>query len=677
MTDRASLPAIGASRQRGVISVLAAFLLVAGVVFVLAQAAGMLGNRSMDTSNNLDSTAALMLAESGLQRAEAIVGRTGNSGIMSEADCTGVATGGPFPLGRGSFTYSTPVADPPGCTEGLCNTCTVGVTGTVGSASRTLQQTYKLGVSYGVAGRGTTVTMVLRNTNDVPATSLFNMVWKRQDPGGNTNAEADFCGDNKVGCALQWNLNSSSGNTAVGGIGVTVDIAANTVSRRVNQTISQSRDYVEVGGLFPSVSTTAAPTVVGSFWDDRNGSGHQTGVNAGSTGAVVNGVATTSSTCTAAPTTYPSGGTGSYQLETCTSWCSASDTLVYGFSGRSQTSADQLTAVTFGTNGPNPSAMTNLVHFPNIDGSTPNASGKAYSEIWFLFNPDYLSANADHSNSAGLTSYPSAVKATAGANPVLSANLANNDTTMTVTSLADSNSRICQGDVLSGDPNINGAVITSAGCNSTGTFTFSPKATGNVNKNNVVVSSTRLRVQGSTGAALQTGTANVRPGAATISIVSGPSSGDYTLSSATNLGGTVYVTQGASSTTIRVPAGTVLPSLNPYVSTTLSVFGLTGSPAGAGVLQAGTKVVSVGTDSFTVSAVPSTGLYGAKVCGGLCAFFNSPSDASATTGYSVARSGGTLQFASGFVCLRGVDYSKITRITSTTLRTNRWQETVQ
>ena len=218
--------------------------------------------------------------------------------------------------------------------------------------------------------------------------------------------------------------------------------------------------------------------------------------------------------------------------------------------------------------------------------STPNASGKAFSEIWYLFNPDYVSADADYASSAGLTSYPSAVKATAGANPVLNANLANGDTTMTVVSLA-SNTMICQGDTLSGDSDINGATITSpSGCGTAGTYTFSPASTGNVNKNNVVVSSTRMRVIGSTGASLQTGTANVSTGG-TVSVASGPAAGpsggnEYMLNSAVSLGGTVYVTQGSSSTTIRVPTGTVLPSLNPYVSTTLAVFGVTGAPVGAG-----------------------------------------------------------------------------------------------
>lgn len=671
MTDRSLMPSARPLRQRGVISVLAAFLLIAGVVFILAQTSGMLGNRSMDTSNQLDSTAALMLAESGLQRAEAMVGRSGNSGLMSAGDCTGVATGGPFSLGRGSFSYGTITPLPDGCAAGACTSCAVEVTGTVGSAARTLRQEYTIGVSNGVAGRGTTVTMVLKNIHDVPATSLFNLAWKRQDPGG--NADATFCANGASDCGLQWNLESSNGNTSVGGMGVTVGIAANTLSKVVVQTLSMSRDYVEVGGLFPSL-TASPPTVVGRFWDDKNVS-HLTGINSGSTGGVISGVATDTGVCTSSPTTYPTGGTGSYQADTCTNWCKASDTLVFGVSGRSATSADQLLpSVTFGTNGTNPQnvAMTRLVHFPNLDGSTPNASGKAFSEIWYAYNPDYTSA--ENNTGAGLTSYTTAVKATAGARPVLTANVSNNDTTMTVASLADAvNTRICQGDVLSGDTNINGRVITApAGCNTTGTYTFSPKATGNVNKNNVIVSSKTLRVQGSTGPNLQTGTANISTGG-TVSIASGPSGGNYTLSSAADISTTAYVTQGANSNTIRVPTGSALPS----VGTRVAIYSVASSPSGAGAFQAATTVQSVGADSFTVSSVPTTAIYGAKVCGGICAFFNSPSSTTEVTQFTVVRSGGTAQFAGGFVCLRGVDASKIAPVTSTTTKAGRWQETVQ
>jgi hypothetical protein len=655
-----------------------AFLLVAGVIFILAQTMGIVGTRSMDTSQQLDSTAALMLAESGLQRAEAMVGRVGNSGTMAEGDCTGIATGGPFALGRGSFSYSAPVAEPPGCTAGLCNTCSVGVTGTVGSAARTLSQKYILGVSNGVAGRGTTVTMVLRNIHDVPATSLFNMAWKRQDAGG--NADATFCANGASDCGLQWNLESSNGNTSVGGMGVTVDIPANTISKVVVQTLSQSRDYVEVGGLFPS-RTPAYPTIVGRFWDDKHPT-NLTGVNAGSTGGVVNGVAPTTGACTTSPSTYPTGGTGSFQLDTCTQWCTASDTLVYGISGRSATSSDQLNTVTFGTNGPSPVAMTKLVHFPNLDGSTPNASGKAFSEIWYAYNQEYTSAAAN--TGAGLTSYPSAVKATAGALMTLDASISNGD--ITVTGSITGNP-VCPGDMLVKPGDTTGSTIsltpsggTCYSSSATGTFTISSWTGGNVNKNSTMpqVWGRTLAVTGQTGDNFAAGTATVRTNpTSSITISSGPSGGNYTLSAPAYIGSTTYVTQGANSTTIRVPTGSTLPG-TAVALPKVSVYAVNSSPAGTGTFASGTTVLSVGADSFTVSAVPSNGLYGASVCGGICAFFKSPSDPAANnvTQFTVVKSGGTTQFASGFVCLRGVDQPKIAPVTSTTLTTSRWQEVV-
>lgn len=673
-------------RERGVISILMAFLLVAGVIFILAQSMGIVGTRSMDTSQQLDSTAALMLAESGLQRAEAIVGRVGNSGLMAEADCKGVATGGPFALGRGNFSYSTTetVATPLGCGEGLCTDCTVNVTGTVGSASRTLEQKYKLGVSNGVAGRGTTVTMILRNIHDVPATSLFNMAWKRQDPGG--NADATYCSDGASGCGLQWNLESSNGGNSVGSMGVTVDIPANTPSKKVIQTLSQSRDYVEVGGLFPSL-TSAYPTIVGRFWDDKHVA-NLTGVNAGSTGGVIYGVATTG-TCTSSPTTYPTGGTGSFQAATCTNWCSRADTLVFGVSGRSATSSAQITpTVTFGTNGTSPVVMTRLVHFPNLDGSTPNASGKAFSEIWYAYNRDYMLPYSG----LGATSYPVALSATVGAK-VNANTIANGATTMTVTSFTTADSKICIGDTLTRGENpqrfAGGTVVTTTPENTTGsvgglqcskqagTYNFSAPTTNDMANPTVVATSTRLVVKESVGSmTLSTPLQLNGVDAFTPTTSLTTDTNVYELSTTPGsqpLALAIY-TQGVSGTTISIPNTT--PPVVP--GTIVSVY----SSTATGVFAAQTTVLASPaptSTSFTVSQAPSTPLVGAAICGGICAFFKqpTPSELAPVTEFAVVKSSGTTQFASGFVCLSGVDQPKIAPVTSTTLTTTRWREVVE
>jgi hypothetical protein len=651
------------SRQRGMVAIMAAVLLVAGVLFILTQTLGLVGTRSVDNLRELDSTAALMLAESGLQRSQAMIGTATTGGLYTDADCTAAGAGGPFSLGRGTFDYTAAVSSPATCGgTGVdpCVACSISAVGKVDATARTLNLSFDIGTVNGVAGKGTTVTMVLRNANAFPAVAVFELAWQRQSSGG--NADASLCTNGATGCVNRWNVESSSGSSSVGGMGISVEVAALTNVKVVTQTLSHSRNYAEVGALFPGLA--GAPTIVGnsSYWDTAGGAGTQTVGHSSSNGLTNSGVATETGTCDASPNT--SGGN---TTQSCTNWCSRGDTLVFGVSGRSASLADTISAVTFNTTG-TPAQnvpLTQIAHFPYT--GIVNAAGTVFAEVWKAYNPDYMSDGAG----AGVTSYSAAVKATAGANPVLTENLGNGDTTMTVASLSDANTRICQGDILSGEADIDGRVITApAGCGTTGTYTFSPAAGGTVNKSNVIVSSTTLRVLGATGNSFAAGaTSN-----GAVTIVSGPDgSGHYTISAPTNLGAQSYITQGTSSATIRVPSGGALPG----VGTLVSVYSVGTSPVGAGALPAGAIVQSVGANSFTVSSAPTTGLVGATVCGGTCAFFNAPSSTSSTTEFSITRSGGTEQWAGGFMCLKGVNDPLVVPVTSTTSKPTTWQETVQ
>lgn len=673
---------MGRALQRGMVSVIAAFLLIAGVVFILAQSYGILGMRSVDTSQQLDSTAALMLAESGVERSRGILANAAT--FVTDSVCTGLA-GGPHALGRGTFTNGTSVSSPPSCGASggtQCDSCTVTVTGNVGAASRTIQQTFEIGIANGTAGKGHTVTMVLKNTFDVPAVSLFNLAWKRQEGGG--NADANFCANGASDCGLVWNDESSSGAPSGGGMGVTVKIPANTVSKVIVQTLTigtayADRDYVEVGGLFPSL-TNAYPTVTGSYWDDKNNTRQTTANNNATTGNVITGAAPdVGQVCTPPPPVHPSGGTGSFQADTCTQWCHGGDTMVFGYSGRGTTAADGLSSMSFHTSGSSAQNIpfTLLAHYPNTNGTTPNASGLVHSEVWYAYNAPYTSSNTG----AAATSYTSAVSGSVGALMNLSANIGNGDTSVSAASIVTgTGGKICVNDLLVKPGDVTGSTITSVpgggSCSTAaGTYGIASWTGGNVNKNNTIpqVRSDQFYVTATTGANLSAAAATLRNASTTaVTISSGPSGGAYTLS-ARQTGGASFLTQGANSTTVRVPGGTALPS----VGTRLAIYSL--ATSGTGTFAIPTTVQSVGTDSFVVSNVPTNGLVGATICGGTCAFFNDPSNTASTntTQFTIAPSAGTTQWAAGFVCLSGVDPTKILPVTATTTKPTRWQETVQ
>ncbi|HSH93628.1 MAG TPA: hypothetical protein VK968_05750, partial [Roseimicrobium sp.] len=303
------------------------------------------------------------------------------------------------------------------------------------------------------------------------------------------------------------------------------------------------------------------------------------------------------------------------------------------------------------------------VHFPNTDGTIPNASGKVYSEVWYAYNPDYMSG----STGANATSYSSAVKGSIGA--AFTADFKKADPMhMTVTSITSGTLQI--GDHLSSsDPKLTTTFSITAvpSPGPTGQYTFAGNVyTGSAGtySTNTSVESTKLMVSGVTSA-LTTGPTNEG-----VTIASGPDgSGNYTVSTAMTVVSQVF-TQGTSGSTIKVPGATL-----PSVGTIVAVYSL-GTP-GTGAFAASTTVTGTATGQFTVSPPPTSPLKNAIVCGGTCAFFNGPSSTTSTTEFTVAATAGTTQWAGGFVCLKGVDKPNIIPVTSSSSTASRWQEVVQ
>lgn len=546
--------------QGGFISIVFAILVVAGLLFLLQQTNSVVQVRNSDTALDVDSAQALLLAESGLQRATAEIITKQTSQVFDAATCTSFTTLGTSSVatgrGTGTFRFTAATPNPANCAAGSCTSCTVTAQGQMNNAVRSVSMNFNLATVFGVAGVGRTVTMVLSNTYDVPAVALFDLSWRRQGQGGNASTTLQPCPT----CILRWNLESSSGKPSVGGVGTTVAIAAQDLSEVITNVLSYSRDFVEVGGLYPSISADITPTVIASYWSDGNqlpttkAGNNSTSAGVSSGVARVNNLSTTAytapavdgTTCLAGttgpnpvPNPPPNGGNPT-TIQTCNSWCWEADTLVYGFAGRSSNVAAQLqwtqpwnqpyngvkfgttvsgtsgstsyiplgggTAITYPTQNKN---MTMLVHFPNVDGSIGVASGAIYSEEWYTYNKWWYA-----SGGAGVSSYPNNVYGTVGAvyvNGNVTA-VSNGDTQMTgsVTS-----GEICPGDVLTVGTSITikGTPAGTTACSSaTGVYTFVAAAAGLGGSNQikkgdtVTVNSKYIRVKTTdvTGSALTT-----------------------------------------------------------------------------------------------------------------------------------------------------------------------------
>lgn len=340
--------------QKGFVSIIALLFLSSVVVFILAQSLSMSGSKSLETQQYFDSVAALALAESGREAALAEMTNVVNMNPGNfKSNCDSYPSRSAVSLGRGTFNY----AAPPSAATGTI--CRIRSRGTVGSAVRTLETTLELATVNGVGGTGDTVNLTLTNPYDVPAVAVFNLAWRRQQNTGGGQATS-----NCSTCGIAWNQDRISGLNSAGSLGASQTITANNPSASVTQTLSASRNYIEVGLVLGGTSTGGAPVLKGAYTNDNT--------------------TTNTSNQTTTTGTVPSGeksGGGN--------WCTDADTLVFGVSGRSDNFSAAFSSVRFNTAGTNPQniALTPIAHFPNSDGSSPNTQGDIFSEIWYTHNP--------------------------------------------------------------------------------------------------------------------------------------------------------------------------------------------------------------------------------------------------------------------------------------------------
>lgn len=371
--------------KRGFVSVIALLFLASVVLFMLANIQSMSGSKSLESQQQSDSVAALALAESGLEVGLANITTSVNlDDTTFSSSCTTLQTSSPISLGsgtRGTFQFV------PSKTTASSSLCPIRVTGLVNTASRTAETQVNIKTQIGDGNFGNSPSLTLKNPYNVPAVAVFNLAWGLKRSSGQVttgNGTSASPSTSCAGCIARWNLASSGGgNNAVGSMGTSMPVAANS-STTFSETLTDDRNYVQVG-LILGGTGPGQPNYIGSFADNKE------------TGNTSNNLVTTGNI----PTGQPSSGGG---------WCNAADTLVFGVSGVGPYQANPpppaydysaaMTAVMFNTtSGANNAVNLNWVsHYPNTDGTSPNTAGDVFSEIWWTYNP-YIKMTANAASS--------------------------------------------------------------------------------------------------------------------------------------------------------------------------------------------------------------------------------------------------------------------------------------
>jgi len=687
-------------RQRGIVTVLAAILLFAGIIYWLQQTYGIIGNTSQSNATQLDSIKAFFVAESGLERGLGQLKGAGDPSLQTA--CTDIS-GGPHTLATGeTFTL---LATASGCDTSTpptnCTSCTIRSTGSVGTASRTVESVIALtapsGGAIGCGGGGTAtcpvsgVTSIYPNIEQsitvttAPVVLVSNMAFLRHPQAAANNVDAAGCVTFPPSgpCLTRTNLesNSSAGIQVIGGRTASVAVSA-TGTYQFTQNLTASSLFAAVGASFGG--SGAGPQVVGSYWDDQStGSGNKTvDQGTGTIGSTNNGAACSSAPGTADCPPEATAANATYSTrQTSRNWCHDADTLVAGFSGSAGNATGKLNSFQFGT-------ATSSTEVPNgsaifVNPNTGANDKSPYTALRYIYNPYYLSGT-DATSGAEVTAY---------AGVPFTATVYKSRTYIEASSVSGT---IPNGGTLSAPPYITAGQTISycmgthpqlgiaCGTGGAGAYNISADPNGSIsggpgtavpNVATGIVTNTLTVVTPAPRPYLEVDDTITGTGVAANTTIQAlgtgtGGTGTYTLSQAQTFPSTTITSNGATVTT-----STSTPSGGPSTGTALAIR-WTGS--GTGALTSATTVASTTSGSqFRLSARPTTRLVNVQLCGGVCAYFIH-SSVSAKTQFTVDVSN-IGDWAVGLICLKGVDTSTIQGLSATTqqVRASSWTEVVR
>lgn len=450
-------------RQRGIVSIIAAIILIAVVIFVLGQTFGVIGNTSRSNESQVDSVAAFFVAESGAERAQATIKMALDSDIYNATFCT---TPGNWPeqsLGSGKTFQYTPA---PTCSGINCTECNVTIKGTANSAARTIRVKISATNTQGDAQCGSTPTLNLSKPAGFAAV-FTNMASRAKDdgtmcgPGGGSSAVIGTCTVNFSGVVQSncnptvegWNI-ESTGTNAISDIGVFTSVPTPAGSYTIQETLETNsgnpapRNYVQTGVYFGPFAAGVPVTRTGTYAE-------KTGTDKTQSASGTSGSVPSNWNCA------PKKLNGDNDTATDTNAADA-DTLVYGFGSWPQ-SGTPLTSVTIG-----PLSLPMRLQLAMTSPFPDNI----YSHIWYLYNPSY------NPNPGGTPLAASGASFTATVGAIAKGYIAGTLLTITDISGTGLGGVIRAGDTISG-PGVTPSVISfgGTGIGGTGTYTVSNSQT--------------------------------------------------------------------------------------------------------------------------------------------------------------------------------------------------------
>lgn len=354
------------------------------------------GSSVIDAAKNEEQVAALFLAESGMERAQAVVSKRAKAGTLSSADATDIVGPANPGLGRGSYQL-TATFDPPGCGAAQCETVTIDSVGTIaGTATkRALRSIVSTKIVNNTNGCENTLSLtmpVLDKGQNAAVGALTHLAFRPAPTAGpciavsNANAEVLDCATTPGGtCDFTtnaWAVEGTGTNSVTSmasfatapKTAATYSITTHLVKK--NSTLAVNRSFVQLGVLFYPKSVDDPVAFIGRY------------ANAGDTEKTTG----FSGTVPAAWTCQPGNTTTAGEM-----WrAAAADLLYYGFaSWPDLPTTPQLDQVTLGIQ---PLRQTSKAT-GTYEVSTGVIDG-VYSQVWTSYNPSYFPSTANPQTAA-------------------------------------------------------------------------------------------------------------------------------------------------------------------------------------------------------------------------------------------------------------------------------------